>query len=118
MQRISFSEPNPELKAELDKYNLEYLYQRFLKNNITQDNVWTLSTVDLDRLGLSLKEKIRYLGAKEEEEVKAGTDTHLLVKSLPIIITYLINNNAEYFVFRAKSKTATRTRETQFDGPI
>ena len=112
MQRIYFSEPNPELKAELDKYNLEYLYQRFLKNNITQDNVWTLSTVDLDRLGLSLKEKIRYLGAKEAEETKPGTDTNLLLKSLPLIITYSINLNALYLFFRTKSETATRTRKT------
>ena len=112
MRCIYFSEPNPELKAELDKHNLEDLYQRFLKYRITQYNVWTLKSVDLDRMGLSLKEKIRYLGAKEAEETKPGTDTNLLLKSLPLIITYSINLNALYLFFRTKSETATRTRKT------
>ena len=112
IQRISFSEPNPELKAELDKHNLEDLYQRFLKDRITQDNVWTLRSVDLDRMGLSLKEQIRYLSARETEEAKAGTDTNLLPKSLLLMITYSINLNVLYLFFRAKSETATRTRET------
>ena len=112
MRCIYFSEQNQKLLQELEKHNLTDLYEKFLKQGFTQDNVWTLTSVELDRMGLSLKEKIRYLGAKIAKEAKTGTDTNLLLKSLPLIITYSINLNALYLFSRAKSETATRTRET------
>ena len=55
------------------------LYQRLLEHNVTQDNVWTLTSENLERMGLSLKEQTRYLAAKGAEETKTGEDTHLFL---------------------------------------
>ena len=112
MRCIYFSEPNQELQQELEKHNLTDLYEKFVKQGLTQDNMWTLTSDVLEQMDLGKEVKMRYLVAKEAEDAKAGTDTNLLLISLPLIITYSINLNALHLFFRAKSETATRTRET------
>ena len=84
MRSISFSERNRKLLQELEKHNLTDLYEMFLKHNLTQDNVWKLTSDVLEQMDLPLEEKRRYLSVKE---AVAGTDTHLLLKLLPLVIT-------------------------------
>ena len=58
------------------------LYQRLLEHNVTQDNVWTLTSENLERMGLTLKDQTRYLAAKEAEETKTEQESQNLISRL------------------------------------
>ena len=59
---------------ELEKFHLKDLYQKFLKWGVTQDNVWNLTSDNLDQMELSWQQKKRYAEAKEAE---TGTDAYV-----------------------------------------
>ena len=87
MQCISITEQNRKLLQELEKHYLRDLYQKFVKWGITQDNVWNLTSYNLDQMELSLQQKQRYFDAKEAE---TGTDTY---RSLRFFFKYAIFKN-------------------------
>ena len=84
MRCIYFPEKNQKLLQELEKHNLTDLYESFLKQNLTQENVWKVTSDVLEQMDLPLEEKRRYLSVKE---AVAGTDTHLFLTLLPLVIT-------------------------------
>ena len=84
MRCIYISDQNQKLLQELEKHNLTDLYDKFLKQGLTQDNVWTFPSDVLDQMDLRIEEKTRYLSVKE---AMTGTDAHLLLKFCPLIIT-------------------------------
>ena len=66
----SMSKRDTELADELTEFNIQSLYDKFYKKEVTVDIVWDLNDQLLEDIGLTPLEKLKYTKAKEKYNIK------------------------------------------------
>ena len=77
--------------GELKRYNLESLYEKFKRLEITLDNIWTLDDDMLHRIGLTKIEQLKYKKALEK------FNKHSIMPMDEMLMTELKKFNLEPF---------------------
>ena len=65
-------EPKPQNPIYLTKFNIQSLYDKFYKKQVTIDIVWDLNNEMLEDIGLTSLEKLKYAKAKEKQNITQG----------------------------------------------
>ena len=88
-EKSSTIQKDNQLEEVLTKYNLLSLYDIFEKNSITSEVIWDLETDELEKMGLSIGDKLKYKKAKKQNTAVKGKYLVILPSSFHSFLNHL-----------------------------